>query len=271
MFRCTLPEGVEIKLSCELITPLSINKIIKAAYSTPNSRYKNTLLASFLEGAQVTSIKTRGKFMYWQFDNNYIMYNTFGMSGQWSPEPGKHPCFIIEFEDNSKICFNDPRHFGTVSFTNNPQDLTEKLDTFGWDPLKFGMDESWINWVISKLQAIKKPIGEVMMDQSIYNGCGNYLRSEAMYRVEMSPWRQCYLLTNQEIKNLCQALYDVMQDSYNHQGATILTYKDAYGAEGKYSSCFKVYGKKQDSFGNKIIKEEMPKGRSIHWSPAIQK
>ncbi|CAM6003615.1 unnamed protein product [Sphagnum balticum] len=40
-----------------------------------------------------------------------------------------------------------------------------------------------------------------------------------------------------------------MKDSYAHQGATILTYKDAYGAEGKYSSCFKVYGKERDPLG----------------------
>jgi formamidopyrimidine-DNA glycosylase len=65
-------------------------------------------------------------------------------------------------------------------------------------------------------------------------------------------------------------LVDVMKESYKYQGATILTYKDAYGAEGKYSSCFKVYGQKTDPLGNKIVTEETPDKRTIHWCPTIQ-
>jgi formamidopyrimidine-DNA glycosylase len=61
-----------------------------------------------------------------------------------------------------------------------------------------------------------------------------------------------------------------MQESYQHQGATISTYKTVYGAEGKYSTLFKVYGQKQDSAGRKIIKQQTPDKRTIHWCPEIQ-
>lgn len=271
MLRCIIPESPEVKLSCDLITPLVINKKIDKAYSTPNSRYRNTLQASFLKDAKVASIKTRGKFMYWQFDNNYIMFNTFGMSGQWSPSPDKNPCFIVEFEDNSKICFNDARHFGTISFTNNPQDLTDKLSTFGWDTLNVGLEPAWLDWIVSQCAKTKKPIGELMMDQTKFCGTGNYIRGEALYRAQLSPWSPSNTISKEKILELCYALHAVMTESYQQQGATIRTYKDPFGAEGKYASFFKVYSKDYDPFGNVVIKEEMPKGRLIHWCPAVQK
>ena len=79
------------------------------------------------------------------------------------------------------------------------------------------------------------------------------------------------LLSDSEIDELCQSIINVMKDSYKYQGATIQTYKTAYGAEGKYTSFFKVYGKKTDPLGNKVVKETTPDKRTIHWCPAMQK
>jgi formamidopyrimidine-DNA glycosylase len=195
------------------------------------------------------------------------------MSGQWSPITGKHPCLTFQFEDGSKqVVFNDPRHFGTIKFTNNPKDLKEKLDSLGWDPLGRSFEDNK-RFIVDHLRCSKystKCIGEVLMDQSLFAGVGNYIRAEALYRAKISPWRLARDLTDDEITTLGQSVVYVMQESYQHQGATILTYKDAYGAEGKYSSCFKVYGKKADPLGNTIKKEITPDKRSIHWCPAIQ-
>lgn len=275
-----MPEGPEVKLSADLIRPLVVGKQIKGAYSTPNSRYGDSRNGSRLLGpeynrlmdgwATVESVNTKGKFMYWTLSDGWSLLCTFGMTGQWSPDKGKHPCLEIEFEDGTFIYFNDPRHFGTIQFTWNPQLVIDKLNELGWDPLKSGMDQKWINSVVNTLNRTTKPIGQLLMDQKVFAGVGNYIRAEALYVAKISPWRQCNLLKKDEILSLCQALVDVMNDSYNHQGATILTYKTAYGAEGRYSSCFKVYDQATDPLGNKIVKETTPEGRTIHWCPAIQ-
>lgn len=280
MFRCTIPEGVEVRISAELIKPLVINRKIVSANVTPNSRYASAYPKGFLDfykdmdtykNVSVVDVKTRGKFMYWMFDNGYVMFNTFGMTGQWSPEAGNHPCFVFEFEDGTKAVFNDPRHFGTIQFTNDNLDLIKKLNELGWDPLADDMEEKIINYTISACLKKAKPIGQLLMDQKIFAGVGNYIRAEALYAAEISPWRQANLMSRDDLKKLCQQIVNVMNESYKYQGATILTYKDAYGAEGQYSSCFKVYGQSLDPLGNQIIKEETPEGRTIHWCPAIQK
>lgn len=294
-----MPEGVEVKLSAELIKPLVQDRVILFAQIGSNSRYKNSkpegleafekllypteeinqlnMLEIEKNAIRITDVNTKGKFMYWTFSNGWYLLNTFGMSGQWSPIKGKHPCFIFFINDQycqggggmKEIIFNDPRHFGTIKFTNNKQDLIDKLNSLGWDPLQDKLND-YSDFLVGELKRISKPISQVLMDQSVFAGVGNYIRAEALYLAKMSPWKLANTLSKEEVISLCDAIIHVMQESYAHQGATILTYKDAYGAEGKYASCFKVYGQKKDPLGNPIIKEDTPDKRTIHWCPTIQ-
>jgi DNA-formamidopyrimidine glycosylase len=271
-----MPEGVEVRLSCDVIKPLVVGKKITKAFATKNSRYSSENPEGYVEFSNklsegivtVEEVDVKGKFMYWKFSNGYYLMNTFGMSGQWSPAEGNHPCFVFEFDDGTKMAFNDPRHFGSVKFVNSYALLNLKLAFLGWDPLQDSLTE-YFPWLKQTLGTSKKSIGEVLMDQSIFAGVGNYIRAEALYHCKLSPFRISNTLKEDEIQKLCQSIIDVMTESYKHQGATIQTYKTPYGEEGRYSSCFKVYGKKKDPLGNKIVKEDSG-GRSIHWCPTIQ-
>ena len=275
-----MPEGPEVKLSADLIRPLVKGKKIKGAYSTANSRYGDSRGGGdklgpeynrFMDGwATVEDVYVHGKFMYWTMTDGWTLMCTFGMTGQWSPKKGKHPCFEIEFEDGTWIYFNDPRHFGTIRITWNLQLVMDKLNELGWDPLKEPLEDH-LPTIKTYLKKSAKPISQILMDQGIFSGVGNYIRAEALYLSQISPWRQGNLMSEKEIDTLCQSLITVMTESYQHQGATIQTYKTAYGEEGRYSSLFKVYGQKKDPLGNQIIKEATPEGRTIHWCPTIQK
>ena len=277
-----MPEGPEVKLSADLIRPLVVGKRVINAFPGNRSRYATSSpdgFSSFLETiskeeVRVEEVNVRGKFMYWKFSNGWCLMNSFGMSGQWSPKEGKHPSFGFYFSNNpptieSTIYFNDPRHFGTIKFTNSSKELNQKLEELGWDPLEMPLDKN-LKWITFQLAKSSKSIAEVLMDQGLFSGVGNYIRAEALYACKLSPWRKANQLSQDEIKALCQAIVDVMQESYQHQGATIHTYKTAYGEEGKYATLFKVYGQKKDPLGNKIIKQQTPDKRTIHWCPDIQ-
>lgn len=284
-----MPEGPEVKLSADLIRPLVVGKQVRKFIMGSGSRYGdsppeglNDFHKSFREEGvvnvvnecKIVDVQVKGKFMYWTFSNGWYMFSTFGMSGQWSPKVGKHMCLEIQLIDysngeTSSVYFNDPRHFGTVKFINNAQELADKLFELGWDPLTMPLDKN-MRWLTFQLAKSKKSIAEVLMDQSIFAGVGNYIRAEALYLSKLSPWRQANKLSQDEIKTLGQAIVDVMQESYAHQGATIHTYKTAYGEEGKYSTLFKVYGQEKDPSGYKIIKQQTPDKRTIHWCPDVQ-
>lgn len=270
-----MPELAEVTLSTEIIRPLVINKIISKAYPSSTGRYSNVEIEGLnifnkYSNLEVTNVCNRGKFMYWIFkDPFFSMFCQFGMTGQWSPIQGKHPCFIFEFMNNTKLYFNDPRHFGSIRFTNNYQDLVIKLNTLGWEPFQDKL-EDWLPYLYSKLSS-DKTIAELLMDQTVFSGVGNYVKCDSLYLAKISPWRKGNSLSREEIQNLCNSIIDVCRTSYNHQGATISTFKDPFGNEGKYSSFFRVYGRKTDSFGNKVIKETTPDKRTTHWCSIIQK
>jgi formamidopyrimidine-DNA glycosylase len=276
-----VPEGVEVRLSAETIRPIALNKRITDIELGSSSRYASQFPEESVEfindihrdSYQVSNIKTKGKFMYWIFTNpnkkEWYLLNTFGMSGHWGFQTSKHLCLKICLGLETSLYFSDPRHFGTIKFTHQESQLLDKLNQLGWDPLQ----NTWANYksfVLGQLKVSNKYIGEVLMNQSIFAGVGNYIRAEALYQARLSPWRQASMLTENDIETLAHSIIKVMQESYAHQGATILTYKDAYGAEGKYSSCFQVYGKKTDPLGHPIKKENTPDGRAIHWCPTIQ-
>ena len=280
-----MPEGPELKISSDLINPLIQNHIVIDAYPTDIGRYgkgnfpvgyESFIKSIKLGSCYIKQVQVKGKFMYWSFSNDWYMFCTFGMTGQMSPARGKHPCFVFqhvvslnEMQKYQEMYFNDPRHFGTIKFVQGKPALEEKLSELGWDPLARSIQE-WGAFIHTRVRVSKKTIAELLMNQSLFAGVGNYIRAEALYLSKLSPWRTGNSLNSDEIDRLQQAIVDVMKDSYDHQGATILTYKDAYGAEGKYSSCFKVYGQKTDPLGNKITKETAADGRTIHWSPAVQ-
>ncbi len=278
-----MPEGVEVKISAELIEPLIKNKKVikvsttgnsRSAYQEPEGLLKFNDALREQEATTVIEIKTKGKLMYWNFANAYTMFCTFGMTGQWSPKKGNHPCLIVEYLDDSQknyLYFNDPRHFGTIDFSNDQKYISSRLSKLGWDPLLHELNFDWINWIYSQLKKCgNKPIAQVLLDQAIFAGVGNYIRAEALYQARISPWRSCQNFSRQDTQILCKAIVEVMKESYAHQGATIHTYKDAYGQEGKYSSCFKVYGRQKDPLGNSVKSESTPEGRTIHWCPNVQ-
>jgi formamidopyrimidine-DNA glycosylase len=291
-----VPELPEVFLSAQTIKPLIQHQTIIDVYPTVNGRYGGSSLIpgdwtnwnvpdnfrSFSYDAKygeckVSDIQTKGKFMYWSFSNGWFLMNSFGMSGSWNPTRGKHPCFVFQYAPSrdkiaecQEMVFNDPRHFGTIRFTNNIKDLTNKLNELGWDPLKMPLSNS-LDTIKAQIKKTTKSICQMLMDQTVFAGVGNYIKAESLYKAGISPWRLSNKLTDQEVELLCQSIIEVVNTSLAHQGATISTYKTAYGEEGRYSSLFQVYGKKIDPLGNPIIAQITPDKRTTHWCPTIQK
>jgi formamidopyrimidine-DNA glycosylase len=278
-----MPEGPEVKLSADVIRPLIVGHICLDAIPSSTGRYRTDPpdgLECFNKSicktaTRITEVKTKGKFMYWAFAYGWYMFNTYGMTGQWSEEKGKHPCvefLLLERSGNQSrshsLFFNDPRHFGTIRFTNSQKELTDKLDELGWDPLAEPFSD-YKRFITNELRS-SKTMAELLMDQGIFAGVGNYIKSESLYRAKISPLRRGNSLNNQDIDLLCQSIVDVMQESYQQNGATIQTYQTVHGERGEYSDCFKVYGKKADPLGNPVRRQTTADKRSTYWCPAVQ-
>jgi formamidopyrimidine-DNA glycosylase len=133
-----------------------------------------------------------------------------------------------------------------------------------------------------------------MMEQNkkngIGSGLGNYLVPEILYRAKISPHRHVGDLSKKDVENLLDSMKYIIKlcyvtnttDYVSHLSKFLKTHRNKIKS-GKFpnyisdikieddKSDFKVYRKKIDEFGNKIIGEEIIKGRTTYWCPDVQK
>ena len=268
-----MPEGPELRVACDSLNKILLNQEIKefnilSGRYYPEERYpeKYTEFQSLLP-LKLTKIGVKGKLLYFIFSNNWVILNTFGMSGRWTLNKQKHCHIEVEFDDK-KIWFCDVRRFGTIKFLDNLSSLEKKLNTLGPDILNGDINSDEFLEIMNKHSG--KNITKVLMNQSIISGCGNYLKSEALYKSKISPHNAIDKIEKNKLVDLFNNLKQTMIESYHSQGASISTYYNVNDQKGGYSFRFLVYGRKIDDNGNTVIHEKTLDGRTSHWVSSIQ-
>jgi formamidopyrimidine-DNA glycosylase len=280
-----VPEGVEVKvITDQLRRYLAGKRIIRV--DIVSGRYlrngdppgldvfRESLPSEFFE------VNCKGKFAWFRFLPDHFMFVTLGMTGTWQVRsPGERLeherlSLILESTDpttgnrtESVLAFVDVRNFGTVKFTRDERELDKKLLTLGWDPL---VNPIHVNRMTLTKTTRKKTISEVLLDQSIFAGVGNYIKSEALYRARISPWKLVSDFNATEWNRLCSSVKEVMDESLAAGGTTIRDYRNVEGRSGTFQEKLRVYGRTVDPLGNEIRKEETPDGRSTYWVPKVQ-
>lgn len=212
---------------------------------------------------------SKGKFLYWTFDEDDVFFITLGMAASFGPR-SKHSALKFTF-DTGEAYFNDIRHFGTFKICDRV-DLQRKLNTLGWDPLQEPLVPLDLP---AKLRARHghRTIAEALLDQKTFAGVGNYIRSEALYLSNIHPLRIVNgpeKLSDYQIFSLATNIIKVVQEAYQQGGATIATFKDMYGNTGKFFDKFKVYSKKVDPNNKPVKKITAPDGRSVFYVESEQ-
>jgi len=268
-----MPEGPEVKRISEKLSRFIVGEKISSVDILGGRYLKHgppVGLEDFISSLPATVIKVdcKGKFIYIIFDNGYSMWNTLGMAGSWSPIPAKHSRIKLNFKEGSAY-FNDIRNFGTLKFVASRKRLTEKLDSLGPDMLAENITNPEFCSRIMKKPS--KTISEVIMNQSVVSGVGNYLKSESLYLARISPHRIVETLSMEEMSNLNNAIQCTIKSSYDSGGATIHTFLNFDGKQGEYTRRFAVYNQKSDIAGNNVVRETTKDGRTSFWVPELQK
>mmetsp|Transcript_36869 Transcript_36869/g.92418 ORF Transcript_36869/g.92418 Transcript_36869/m.92418 type:complete len:343 (+) Transcript_36869:147-1175(+) len=176
------------------------------------------------------SAESRGKELMLRFressssstasDDRLVQYSfLMGMSGRWDFVPSsllvdeetklanklKHAHVLFESADQLyTLCFVDTRRFGR--WTPSPEgwsaergpDPTTEYDAF---------EANVLSGLESCSRSFQRPVCELLLDQRYFNGVGNYLRAEILYRAGVTdPFRSAHqvLLECPQILPLCR-------------------------------------------------------------------
>ena len=269
-----MPEGPELKVIRDNLRIILNNKkiielnIISGRYFPTERNPDNYEEIKILFPLNLKEINVKGKLLYFILENNWILLNTMGMSGRWTKTFQKHCHIELKYDDDNKLWFCDPRRFGTLKILKNIDCLDKKLSTLGPDILSSNILFQDFSNIMRKHN--KKNITKILMNQSIISGCGNYIKSESLYRSGISPHNMIENIDENKLQKLFIELKKVMLESYESQGATISTYYDIDDNKGKYKFRFLVYGRDYDDFNNKVIRHKTPDGRTSHWVKEVQ-
>lgn len=274
-----MPEAAEVKLITDFLTEKLVGKnIIDMGMS--GSKFVKKPIANIFEfittqPLKCTEAQCKGKFIYLTFKNKYneiwFMKNSLGMTGFWTADSSlNHNHFFFRLEDNSKIYFNDARKFGNISFTKNESEILVKLYELGHDILGPIYPDMYSDIFKRFKKYLDKNICVALMSQEVLAGVGNYIKAEALFKAEISPWRKVEEIPTRRLQELIKWCRQIAIDAYILKGNSFHTFTNADGTKGSYKDKLKIYKQKIDPYGNEIIKEETPDGRTTYWSPSVQ-
>ena len=264
-----MPEGPEVKIASSFYNSFfdgSKNikfEILTEYYEKKYSDVFNCIKKYHQKNFQPSF--TIGKNIFLPLLNGKYFNIHLGMTGGWSENNLKHCHFKVSAEDK-ELFFRDVRKFGKMKIIN--EDQIKQKHFFTFDLLNKDYDFEKHLHFLSKNVSNNKSICSILMNQLFFPGVGNYIKSEALYAVKLHPEKKWGLISTKKIKQLILATKDIMQRSYLSGGAELKDFKNPFN-----TSIFKlkVYGKKEDEFGNIIKSITTSDQRKSWYCPKIQK
>lgn len=273
-----MPEGPEIKYLSEKLKPFIGEQLqmidLSSTRLTKDSDTQCINLLSNVDSQntiQIHNIYSHGKVLIIELENNITFFIGFGLTGYidiTNEKPLKYIQFVFSVKQsenvlpNTFISMEDKRRFGFITILQNQTLIKKKLNELGPDLMDFTLSD---NVFISRLSEFEnRNITVGLMEQSIISGCGNYLKSEALYRCNISPWIKIKDVINErKLECLVQTLRHIMLESYEHQlnGDWIYTNEKS----DNFKNWLRIYGKKITDDNKKIIVETTPDGRKTYW------
>lgn len=278
-----MPEGPEARTVADKLRPVLVTRIITSAYK--GDRAKSIGFDNLKCPATIVGVRSHGKKVLIDLDTGHMIIVSLGMSGRLQYTQGNHSHVRFDISESQtngpfkvmkqvfSLFFDDSRYMGGVDIIPNVG-IPLYFKDIGPDLLQLAInDNTWIptqTWLsiftAKKLQ--KRALCDVLMDQSLVAGIGNYLKSEILYYSAMHPERTVENITAEEWERLRVNAHKVIRLAYHYRGFTIESFISPDGEFGTYPAA--VYGKTHDPLGNPIIKTETKDGRTTHWVPSLQ-
>ncbi|WP_242491777.1 Fpg/Nei family DNA glycosylase [Actinomyces minihominis] len=151
------------------------------------------------------------------------------------------------------------------------------LDRLGPDPLDHTTDPVKLrNEFLRRVRNSRRPIGELVMDQSVAAGVGNIYRAEALFRQGISPFRRGNNISEARLKRLWDDFVVLLQDGVTDgRIRTVLPelVSDEVEVDDLEAKKWFVYKRadQQCQVCGAPVKTKVMQGRNLFWCSSCQK
>ena len=280
-----LPEVETVRRG--LVPAMEGQRIAEAAVNRPDLRWPfPENMAARLEGAKVTQLRRRSKYILADLDTGETLIVHLGMSGRMlisgitlgafhydHPAPQKHDHVVLTMEHGARVTFNDARRFGAMDLA--PTDQVEAhwlLTGLGPEPLGNQFDEAYLT---ARLKGRKAPIKSALLDQRIIAGLGNIYVCEVLYRAGIHPARRCERISAARLGGLVPLVREVLSEAIEAGGSSLKDYRQADGELGYFQHSFQVYDREGEACRTEGCTSQVARivqsGRSSFYCPTCQR
>ncbi len=228
---------------------------------------------ALLTGRRVEAVRRRGKWIVLDLDSRHLVIH-LGMTGQLTVTDAvtieeDHTHLIFTLDDGRHLRFRDIRRFGSVTLFEDANALQTFFEEALLGPEPWDLKR--IDWR-KRLNASKRSLKAMLLDQRLVAGVGNIYADEALFEARLHPTLTGKSLSGAEAERLRKAILVVLERAIERRGSTISDYRDGSGARGGYQKEFRVYGRT----GKPCVRCNTPiewlrlAGRSTHYCPRCQ-
>lgn len=231
-------EKTVLPLSPEEFQKQIKNKIIKSV-----GRRAKILLIDFADStALAIHLKMTGQLIF-EPKSGKIIAGGHPDRQLGEKQPTKHTRLVFQFQDNSKLYFNDLRKFGWAKLIDDKQ-ARQLVEPLGLEPLSKVFSDQALLDIFKHFP--NRTIKKILLDQTLVAGLGNIYVDEACFLAKLLPTRQSKSLRSLELKKLHRAIVDVLKLSIRKKGTSSRNYRRSDGSLGGFVPYLNVYGRQKE-------------------------
>ncbi|MGE5812329.1 MAG: bifunctional DNA-formamidopyrimidine glycosylase/DNA-(apurinic or apyrimidinic site) lyase [Ignavibacteria bacterium] len=243
-----MPELPDVEVFRRYFNKTSLNKEIIKAEASKSRVIKGIspqTLQAKLKGDSFKSADRHGKYLIASTTGNKFLIMHFGMTGSLSyfnnsDEPMKHIHLLLEFDNNYKLAYRDPRKFGAIYFEESKEDFLKRKN-LGPDPMKGNYSLSIFK---ESAEGKKETLKAFLMDQTILAGIGNVYSDEILFDAGIYPQKPVNKLSETKLEELFSSMKKILKDAIKYE-ADAANFPDDYLLKHrkKNAECPKCGGK----------------------------
>ncbi|MGI8577476.1 MAG: Fpg/Nei family DNA glycosylase [Nocardioidaceae bacterium] len=151
--------------------------------SSPQGRFTDS--AALVDGHVIEGADSAGKHLFIHFANDFVVHVHLGLIGAFimRPAPTLPAVGAVRLRIEGSTAYADLRGATVCELVTEPM-VAQIVAKLGPDPLRPDADAER---AFARIRKSMKPIGALLMDQTVLSGVGNVFRAETLFRARLHP------------------------------------------------------------------------------------
>ena len=198
-----MPEGHTLHRLADQLSSAFGGQVVRV--SSPQGRFVD---ADRVDGTHLLGATSAGKHLFLEFDHDLFVHVHLGLIGKLDVHDGPAPAPVgqVRLRIVGRTAYADLRGATQCDLVSRDR-RDEIVAALGPDPLRPDADpmRAW-----RRISRSDRPIGDLLMDQTVLAGVGNVYRAEVLFRHRMHPLRPGRTLRSGQFRAMWDDLVALM-------------------------------------------------------------